>query len=62
MDLQKVILVFRWFSYRVLFSVWSPFVTDDPATIRILKKLNFLKGAGVTNRRIWQWGSGDKVI
>jgi hypothetical protein len=54
MDLQKVI----WYSggsqtERIILCL-SPFVTDDPASIPILKKLNFLKGAGVTNRRIWK--------
>jgi hypothetical protein len=46
---------------RVLFSVWSPFVTDDPATIPNSKKIKLLKkGAGVTTGEFGNEGSGGQ--
>ena len=46
---------------RVLFSVWSPFVTDDPATIPDSKKIKLLKkGAGVTTGEFGNEGSGGQ--
>ncbi|WP_231507352.1 MULTISPECIES: DUF3472 domain-containing protein [unclassified Flavobacterium] len=46
---------------RVLFSVWSPFVTDDPATIPDSKKIKLLnKGENVTTGEFGNEGSGGQ--
>jgi hypothetical protein len=46
---------------RVLFSVWSPFVTDDPTTIPDSKKIKLLKkGEGVTTGEFGNEGSGGQ--
>ena len=45
---------------RILFSIWSPFKTDDPNSIPDDQKIKLLKkGKGVTsgefgNRRFWR--------
>jgi hypothetical protein len=46
---------------RVLFSVWSPFNTDDPASIPEDKKVKLLrKGAGVQTGEFGNEGSGGQ--
>jgi hypothetical protein len=46
---------------RVLFSVWSPFVTDDPAAIPDSKKIKLVKkGEGVTAGEFGNEGSGGQ--
>ena len=46
---------------RVLFSVWSPFVTDDPTSIPDSKKIKLLKkGQGVITGEFGNEGSGGQ--
>ena len=46
---------------RILFSVWSPFVTDDPAAIPDSKKIKLLKkGEGVITGEFGNEGSGGQ--
>ena len=46
---------------RVLFSLWSPFPTDDPSTIPDNKKIKLIrKGAGVTTGEFGNEGSGGQ--
>ncbi len=46
---------------RILFSIWSPYKTDDPSSIPDEFKINLLKkGAGVTTGKFGNEGSGGQ--